>query len=111
MKVELILTDDVASYIEYIPKDQLSNILSGLLVEAIKSKSSLQKASTEDINASSAAISEVMTLLKQMADNSGSSNKQMKKLDEKPQKKMPKKVITLDAAEADMDEDFLEMLR
>lgn len=112
MRVELDLADEVAGYIEYIPKDKLSSILSGLLVEAIKNKSS-QKASAEDTNASSAAISEVMTLLKQMASGTVvNTTKQTVEKDDKP-RKPPKKVITLDASlEADgMDDDLLAMLK
>ena len=113
MKVELTLSDEVASYIEYIPKEQLSGILSSLLVEAIKNKSS-QKVSTEDINSSNTAISEVMVLLKQMANNSTiNENKHTRSVEVKQPviNNVQKKIITSDEADIDLEDDFLDMLK
>lgn len=111
MKVELNLSDEVYAYIEYIPKEKLSDILSGLLAEAIKGKSS-EKASTEDLRSSSAAISEVMTLLRQMASGQNVQQTEEPVKETIKKKKPPKKVITLEPElDGDLDDDFLAMLK
>lgn len=108
MKIELTLTDDVYRYIEFIPKEQLSEILSGLLVEAIKNKS--EKAPIDNTN----TMSKVMAMIEQAVNNkSDNDNEQVKKETKKKvvEQVSKKKVITLDTVNNDIDDDFLEMLK
>ncbi|WP_289751772.1 hypothetical protein [Bacteroides acidifaciens] len=113
MEVLIKLSDKTLRYIQYIPQEMVSDILSDILAEAIENKS-YQVASTAEQTISMNAIEEVVSLLKQVTENGVRpqvvENKETKV--DKP-KKTPKKVIALDTSVdlGDMDDDLLDMLK